>query len=273
MSRHRQNKSKKWGVTRQHLYAQLRKGNMYIKLDMRHTYEQIELHPDSGKFVTINTPRCLFTYKWLPYDVSSALGIFHRVMDSLLKAIPNTMVYLDDILVTEPTEDEHLETLELVLECLAQAGFRLKASKYSILNEEVEYLGHMVDAEGIHSSDTTLSTIHEAPAPTNISELRFYLGMVNHSGRFLPNLATVLAPTHQLLRKDTKWYWRKAQQEAFDRTEEILSSPLTVDPDMWCLSIWHRIRPCPYHGKWYRETNRVPLQKSLTGWEKLHTDR
>jgi len=130
--------------------------------------------------------------------------------------------------VTEPTEDEHLETLELVLECLAQAGFRLKASKYSILNEEVEYLGHMVDAEGIHSSDTTLSTIHEAPAPTNISELRFYLGMVNHSGRFLPNLATVLAPTHQLLRKDTKWYWRKAQQEAFDITEEILSSPQVV---------------------------------------------
>ena len=210
------------------LYAQLGKGSMYSKLDMRHAYEQIELHPSSRKFVTINTPRGLFTYKRLPYGVSSAPGIFQRVMDSLLKGIPNTMVYLDDILVTGPTEEEHLQTLELVLERLAQAGFRLKAAKCSFLSDEVEYLGHRIDAEGIHSSGTTLSAIREAPAPTNLTELRSYLGMVNHYGRFLPNLATVLAPMHQLLRKDTKWYWRKAQQEAFDRTKEMLSSPQVV---------------------------------------------
>jgi hypothetical protein len=64
------------------LYAQLGKGSLYTKLDMRHAYEQIELHPDSRKFVTINTPRGLFTYKRLPYGVSSAPGIFQRVMDS-----------------------------------------------------------------------------------------------------------------------------------------------------------------------------------------------
>jgi len=63
---------------------------------------------------------------------------------------------------------EHLQTLELVLERLAQTGFRLKASKCSFLSEEVEYLDHPIDAEGIHSSGTTLSAICEAPAPTNI---------------------------------------------------------------------------------------------------------
>ena len=210
------------------LYAQLGKGSMYSKLDMRHAYEQIELHPSSRKFVTINTPRGLFSHTRLPYGVSSALGIFQRVMDSLLKGIPNTMVYLDDILVTGPTEEEHLQTLELVFKRLAQAGFRLKASKCSFLSEKVEYLGHRINAEGIHSSGTTLSAIREAPAPTNLTELRSYLGMVNHYGRFLPNLATVLAHMHQLFRKDTKWYWMKAQQEAFDRTKEMLSSPQVV---------------------------------------------
>ena len=59
---------------------------------------------ESRKYVTINTPRGLFTYKRLPYGVSSAPGIFQRVMDSLLKGIPNTMMYLDDVLVTGPTE-------------------------------------------------------------------------------------------------------------------------------------------------------------------------
>ena len=122
------------------LYAQLGNGTTYTKLDMRHTYEQIQLHPDSRKYVTINTPRGLFTYKRLPYGVSSAPGIFQRFMDSLLKGIPNTMVYLDDVLVTGPTEDEHLQTLDRMLERLVQAGFRLKESKCQFLSDEVDYL-------------------------------------------------------------------------------------------------------------------------------------
>ena len=108
-----------------------------------------------------------------------------------------------------------------MLECLAQAGFCLKASQCSFLSEEVEYLGH-------RNSIFRYLAIREAPAPTNLTELRSYLGMVNHYGRFLPNLATVLAPMHQLLRKDTTWYWRKAQQETFDRTKEMLRSPQVV---------------------------------------------
>ena len=76
-------------------------------------------------------------------------------------------------------------------------------------------MGHRIDAEGIHPSGETLSAVRDAPAPTNITELRSYLGMVNHYGRFL----------HQLLKKDTKWYWRKTQQEAFNKTKEMLSSP------------------------------------------------
>ena len=71
----------------------------------------------------------------------------------------------------------------------------------------------------------TLSAVRDAPAPTNLTELRSYLGMVNNYGRFLPNLATMLAPMHQLLKKDTMWYRRKTQQEAFNKTKEMLNSP------------------------------------------------
>ena len=74
----------------------------------------------------------------------------------------------------------------------------------------MSHLKTRTDAEGIHPSGETLSAVRDAPAPTNITELRSFLGMVNHYGRFLPNLATM----HQLLKKDTKWYWRKTQQEA-----------------------------------------------------------
>ena len=207
------------------LYAQLGNGTSYTKLDMRHAYEQIELHPESRKYVTINTPRGLFTYKRLPYGVSSAPGIYQRVMDSLLKGIKNTMVYLDDVLVTGRTNEEHLQTLDLVMERLMSAGFCLKRQKCHFMVEEVEYLGHRIDALGIHPSGHALVAVRDAPAPVNVAELRSYLGMVNHYGRFVSNLSTVLAPLHQLLRKETRWRWSKAQQDAFAQTKEMLSTP------------------------------------------------
>ena len=207
------------------LYAQLGNGTSYTKLDMRHAYEQIELHPDSRKYVTINTARGLFTYKRLPYGVSSAPGIYQRVMDSLLKGIKNTMVYLDDVLITGKTDEEHLQALDLVMERLMNAGFCLKKQKCHFMVEEVEYLGHRIDALGIHPSGHALTAVRDAPAPVNVAELRSYLGMVNHYGRFVSNLATVLAPLHQLLRKEMRWRWSKAQQDAFTRTKEMLSSP------------------------------------------------
>ena len=127
------------------LHAQLGNGTTYTKVDMRHAYEQIEFRPESRNYVPINTRRGLFTYKRLPYGVSSAPGIFQRVMDSLLKGIPNTMLYLDDVLVTGPTDDEHVQTLDRVMKRLVRAGFCTMESKCQFMSSEVEYLGHRID--------------------------------------------------------------------------------------------------------------------------------
>ena len=136
------------------LYAQLGNGTTYTKVDMRHAYEHIEFHPESRNYVPINTRRGLFTYKRLPYGVSSAPGIFQRVMDSLLKGIPNTMLYLDDVLVTGPTDDEHLQTLDRVMKRLVRAGFCTMESKCQFMSSEVEYLGHRIDEKASTLLDT-----------------------------------------------------------------------------------------------------------------------
>ena len=107
-----------------------------------------------------------------PYGLSSVPGIFPRMMDNLVKGILNTMVYLDDILITGSTEEEHLTALDQVLNCLKQVGFRLKRSKCSCMVSEVQYLGHKIDREGIHTHGDTLKAVQDAPAPTNVSELR-----------------------------------------------------------------------------------------------------
>ena len=92
--------------TLEDLITKLGKGPEYHKLDLSHVYSQIELEPESTKFVTINTDKGLFQYKHFPYGVSSAPAQFQRIMESLLQGIPSTVVYFDDILVTGNTAAE-----------------------------------------------------------------------------------------------------------------------------------------------------------------------
>ena len=108
------------------LFSALSGGNTFLKLDMRQAYQQIELDEESKQFVVVNTHKGLFRYNRLPFGVSAAPAIFQRVMESLLQGMTGVVAYLDDILVTGKTEEEHLTRLEEVLSRLERAGLRLK---------------------------------------------------------------------------------------------------------------------------------------------------
>lgn len=206
------------------LFATLSGGQQFSKLDMSHAYAQILLDEDSKKYLTVNTHKGLFTYNRLPFGVSSAPAVFQRTMENLLQGIPMVAVYLDDILVTGVNVQDHLKNLNEVLGRLEEAGLRLKRSKCELLQDEVCYLGHKVNAQGLHPMQSKVKAISEAPTPTNVTELKAYLGLLNYYNRFLPNLSTWLAPMHQLLRKDEKWAWTNKQEEAFRRSKELLQS-------------------------------------------------
>ena len=104
------------------LMAQLAGGQRFSKLDLSRAYQQIRLEEASRPLVTINTHKGLYQYTRLPFGVASALALFQKTMDSLLQGIPHTLRYLDDILVTGTTEEEHLSNLEEVLKRLKQPG-------------------------------------------------------------------------------------------------------------------------------------------------------
>ena len=108
------------------LFARLSGGVCFSKLDLSQAYQQLELEEDSKQFVVINTHRGLFRYNRLPFGISSALGIFQRTMESLLQDIPSVIAYIDDILISGQSEEEHLQLLERVLDRLERAGLRLK---------------------------------------------------------------------------------------------------------------------------------------------------
>lgn len=89
------------------------------------------------------------------------------------------------------------------------------------MEQEVEYLGHRVDAQGLHPVEKKVKAVRDALTPTNITELKAYLGLLNYYNKFLPNLATLLAPLHE---QDVKWKWGQKQECAFQKSKMLLNS-------------------------------------------------
>ena len=201
---------------------------------MSQAYQQIELEEESRKYVVVNTHKGLFRYNRLLFGLSSAPGIFQRVMESLLKGIPYVVVYLDNILVTGPTEETHVA---VVLKQLQTAGLRLRKDKCVFMAPSVTYLGHRIDAQGLHPLPDKVRAIQEAPRPRNVSKLKSYLGLLSYYSKFLPNLATVLAPLYGLLQRYRKWQWTRAHTRTFEQSKKLLlSSQVLVHFDP-CLEI------------------------------------
>ena len=204
------------------LFAKLAGGKSFTKLDMSQAYQQIQLDEESQKYVVINTHQGLFKYKRLPFGVASAPGIFQRVMENLLKGIPGVTVYLDDVLVTGGNEEKHLSALEEVLRRMSEAGLRLRRDKCMFMAPSVVYLGHRIDKYGLHPVAEKVQALQEVPTPTNVSELKSYLGLLSYYSRFLPNLSTLLAPLYKLLRHNQPWKWTSAQEKAFRESKQLM---------------------------------------------------
>ena len=205
------------------LFATLAGGEKFTKLDLSQAYQQLPLD-ESMQYVTINTHRGMYRYTRLPFGVVSAPAMFQKIMDTILQGIPKVICYIDDILVTGADDEEHLRNLAEVLQQLKRYGVRVKKSKCSFMKASVEYLGHRIDTEGLHTTPDKLEALVKAPAPRNVQELRSFLGLLNYYGKFMPNLATILHPLNTLLQHGRKWKWTPECAKAFQLAKDTLTT-------------------------------------------------
>ena len=130
---------------------------------------------------------------------------------------------MDDILVFGSNPKEHDKRLKAALECLESAGVTLNPKKCELSKVSLEFLGHVIDKNGISADLEKVSAITELPPPTNISELHRVMGMINQSGKFLPSHAEVTRPMTALLSPKNSWVWGQAQSNAFNKVKEELT--------------------------------------------------
>ena len=115
-----------------------------------------------------------------------------------------------------------------MFERLHSAGFRLSKSKGHFEKSAVKHLGHVIDAEGLHPTDDKLLAVTNAPRPTDVSQLKSFLGLILFYARFLPHHSTVLAPLNELTKQDVPWRWSEKEEKAFISAKTLLIESQTL---------------------------------------------
>lgn len=205
------------------LFATLSGGREFSKIDLTHAYQQTMLTDDSQPCTAITTHIGTFVYRRTPFGLSCVPEKFQKLMEETLRGVPCTVVFLDDICVTGASRAEHLTNLRLVLARLRDMGLTVKLSKCCFLEPSVKYLGFIIDQGGLRPDPKKVEAIVNAPTPSDVTQLRSFLGLLNYYGKFIPKLSILLHPLHELLKKGVSWNWSNECNNAFIEAKRVLS--------------------------------------------------
>ena len=211
-------------------------GNKFFSnLDFTQAYNQMAIDEPSRELLTLVTHKGLFQYTRLPYGIKTAPSLWQRAVKKVLSGIDGIHIYYDNVLVAGHSIEEHNHRLGLVLQKLEDNGLKRKRSKCSFLRTEVTYLGHVINEHGTKPIPAKIESILSTETPRDKFKVRSYLGLLNFYRRYLPNLASVVAPLSALMKNHAKFDWSSEANTAFIQSKELLqSSNLLVhfDPNL-----------------------------------------
>ena len=206
----------------------------YSTLDLRSGYYNIPIaEKDRDKSAFITRSGC-YRFTVMPFGLTCAPSEFQRLMDCVLCELSymTCLVYLDDVIVFGSTFEKELTRLNEVFSRLQSAKLKLKPSKCSLFQHNVEFLGHVVSAEGIAMQNDKVAAIRDWPPCRNVSEVRAFMGLSGYYRRFVKDFSIIASPLYDLMKKGVKFCWSDACQEAFDTLKQrLMTGPVLALPE------------------------------------------
>ena len=202
--------------------------SIFSKLDLRWGYHQVELDNESRDITTFATHKGLMRYKRLIFGLSSASEIYQHAIQQALTGLEGVRNISDDIIVFGNDNEEHDRRLRAVIERLRERNLTLNAEKCVFRTPSLTFFGFTISCDGISADDAKVNAIRNAKTPTNVHEVRSFLGLVNYCARLIENLASLAEPLRELTRGDTPWKWEERQQRSFNELRCALTSDKVI---------------------------------------------
>ncbi|GJY07554.1 putative reverse transcriptase domain-containing protein [Tanacetum coccineum] len=208
------------------LFDQLQGSSVYSKIDMRSGYHQLCIKEDGIPITTFRTRYGHFEFQVLPFGLTNTPAVFMDLMNRVCKPYLDkfVIVFIDDILVYSKDEEENGMHSKIILELLKKERLYAKFSKCDFWLDLVQFLGHVIDHNGVHVDPTKIEAIRNWAAPTMPIEVRQFLGLAGYYRRFIEGFSLISKPLTKFTQKDKKYEWGKEEEEAFQTLKQKLYS-------------------------------------------------
>ena len=171
-------------------------------LDLKSGFWQIKMDEASKQYTAFTMGNLgFFECDRMPFGLWNALATFQWLMQNCMGELNfiYCLIYLDDLIMFSQTAEEHLHQLCVVFNHLREYNLKLKPSKCSLFQEEINYLAHQVSKEGVRPSDINVKAIAEYGPPQTYTEIRAFLGLVGHYRQFINGFARIAQPLNEHL--------------------------------------------------------------------------
>ena len=203
-------------------------GKWYSALDLRGAYNRIRVAEGDEHKLSFITNYGQFEFLVMPFGPCAAPGYFQAFMNSLLSHLPFVSVYLDDIIISSLTQEEHFDHIAVVLEILLKNELYCKLPKCQFFQTSLSYLGYIISTEGVAMDPKKLSAIATWPAPTSRKELESFLGFTNFYRAFIPHYSDLTCALTDLLSKDSKFSWSDTSNNSFLKLKASFTNAISL---------------------------------------------
>ncbi|CAB0044892.1 unnamed protein product [Trichogramma brassicae] len=203
-------------------------GKVFSVVDLYKAFYQIPVAEEDISKTAVTTPFGLFEFVGMPLGLRNSAQTFQRTMNYLLRDLDFVRCYQDDILVLSASHEQHLQHLRELLTILKRARLFVNWEKCQIGRSEVVFAGYLISERGFEPPAAKVEAIARFPKPSDSTQLRRFIGMLNFYRRCLPRAAELMSPLTDLLRglqkKKEKLAWSAQADEAFERIKQAMAS-------------------------------------------------
>ncbi|GJX41911.1 putative reverse transcriptase domain-containing protein [Tanacetum coccineum] len=173
-------------------------------------------------------------FQVMPFGLTNAPAVFMDLMNRVCKPYLDkfVIVFIDDILIYSRNKEEHADHLRIILELLKKEKLYAKFSKCDFWISIVQFLGHVIDSQGIHVDPAKIKAVKDWASPTTPTEIRQFLGLAGYYRRFIEGFSKIAKPLTELTQKNKKYIWGENQESAFQLLKQKLcEAPILALPE------------------------------------------